>query len=79
MLGLQPFTFECFLSSVGNLIWITHNNPFFFFLFFISAYIFGRSRKLKNDVIEAINMLIEDVNICYELIAEQAVEHIHHK
>ncbi|XP_027165888.1 translation initiation factor eIF-2B subunit beta-like [Coffea eugenioides] len=42
------------------------------------SYIFGRSRKLKHDVIEAINMLIEDVNICYELIAEQAVEHIHH-
>ncbi|KAM3356647.1 translation initiation factor eIF-2B subunit beta [Capsicum galapagoense] len=37
----------------------------------------ARTRKLKHDVIEAINMLIEDIDTCHELIAEQAVEHIH--
>ncbi|KAJ8530648.1 hypothetical protein K7X08_023529 [Anisodus acutangulus] len=35
------------------------------------------TRKLKHDVIEAINILIEDIDTCHELIAEQAVEHIH--
>ncbi|KAL3507601.1 hypothetical protein ACH5RR_032983 [Cinchona calisaya] len=39
--------------------------------------IFGRSRKLKHDVIEAINVLIEDIDTSHELIGEQAVEHIH--
>lgn len=37
----------------------------------------ARTRKLKHDVIEAINMVIEDIDTCHELIAEQAVEHIH--
>lgn len=37
----------------------------------------ARTRKLKHDVIEAIKMLIEDIDTCHELIAEQAVEHIH--
>lgn len=37
----------------------------------------ARTRKLKHDVIEAINMLIEDIDTCHELISEQAVEHIH--
>ncbi|CAM8960783.1 unnamed protein product [Rhodiola kirilowii] len=37
-----------------------------------------RSRKLKHDVIEAVNELIQDIATCHELIAEQAVEHIHH-
>ncbi|XP_059281339.1 uncharacterized protein LOC132035015 [Lycium ferocissimum] len=37
----------------------------------------ARTRKLKHDVIEAINILIEDIDTCHELIAEQAVEHIH--
>ncbi|KAI3905536.1 hypothetical protein MKX01_036445 [Papaver californicum] len=36
-----------------------------------------RSRKLKHDVIEAINELFEDIDMCHEQIAEQAVEHIH--
>nr|DAD29398.1 TPA_asm: hypothetical protein HUJ06_030866 [Nelumbo nucifera] len=36
-----------------------------------------RSRKLKHDVIEAINELIQDIDTCHEQIAEQAVEHIH--
>ncbi|XP_074274980.1 uncharacterized protein LOC141599011 [Silene latifolia] len=36
-----------------------------------------RSRKLKHDVIEAVNELIQDINSCHEQIAEQAVEHIH--
>ncbi|KAI3968152.1 hypothetical protein MKX01_018455 [Papaver californicum] len=36
-----------------------------------------RSRKLKHDVIEAINELLEDIDTCHEQIAEQAVEHIH--
>ncbi|XP_043714281.1 translation initiation factor eIF-2B subunit beta [Telopea speciosissima] len=38
----------------------------------------SRSRKLKHDVIEAVNELIEDIDTCHEQIAEQAVEHIHH-
>uniref|UniRef100_A0A7N0TQ74 Translation initiation factor eIF2B subunit beta n=1 Tax=Kalanchoe fedtschenkoi TaxID=63787 RepID=A0A7N0TQ74_KALFE len=37
-----------------------------------------RSRKLKHDVIEAMNQLIQDIATCHEQIAEQAVEHIHH-
>ncbi|XP_065634012.1 uncharacterized protein LOC111999363 isoform X2 [Quercus suber] len=37
----------------------------------------SRSRKLKHDVIEALNELIQDITTCHELIAEQAVEHIH--
>ncbi|WRX12834.1 Initiation factor 2B-related - like 1, partial [Theobroma cacao] len=37
----------------------------------------SRSRKLKHDVIEAVNELIQDINTCHEQIAEQAVEHIH--
>uniref|UniRef100_A0A7N0ZSE1 Translation initiation factor eIF2B subunit beta n=1 Tax=Kalanchoe fedtschenkoi TaxID=63787 RepID=A0A7N0ZSE1_KALFE len=37
-----------------------------------------RSRKLKHDVIEAVNELIQDIATCHEQIAEQAVEHIHH-
>ncbi|XAR62677.1 hypothetical protein NMG60_11017523 [Bertholletia excelsa] len=37
----------------------------------------GRSRKLKHDVIEAVNVLIEDIDTYREQIAEQAVEHIH--
>lgn len=39
----------------------------------------SRVRKLKHDVIEAVNELIQDISTCYEQIAEQAVEHIHHK
>ncbi|XP_027922432.1 translation initiation factor eIF-2B subunit beta-like [Vigna unguiculata] len=38
----------------------------------------SRVRKLKHDVIEAVNELIQDISTCYEQIAEQAVEHIHH-
>ncbi|CAL0320093.1 unnamed protein product [Lupinus luteus] len=34
-------------------------------------------RKLKHDVIEAVNELIQDIATCYDQIAEQAVEHIH--
>ncbi|XP_068647939.1 uncharacterized protein [Aristolochia californica] len=37
----------------------------------------SKSRKLKHDVIEAINELILDINTCHEQIADQAVEHIH--
>ncbi|KAK7323316.1 hypothetical protein VNO77_26784 [Canavalia gladiata] len=37
----------------------------------------SRGRKLKHDVIEAVNELILDISTCYEQIAEQAVEHIH--
>ncbi|KAG2372542.1 uncharacterized protein HKW66_Vig0205890 [Vigna angularis] len=36
-----------------------------------------RGRKLKHDVIEAVNELIQDITSCHEQIAEQAVEHIH--
>lgn len=39
----------------------------------------SRTRKLKHDVIEAVNELIQDITTCHEQIAEQAVEHIHHK
>ncbi|KAL1564345.1 translation initiation factor eIF-2B subunit beta-like [Salvia divinorum] len=35
-------------------------------------------RKLKHDVIEAVNELIQEISTCHEQIAEQAVEHIHH-
>ncbi|KAK4801237.1 hypothetical protein SAY86_021724 [Trapa natans] len=38
----------------------------------------SRSRKLKHDVIEAVNELIQDIDTCHEQITEQAVEHIHH-
>ncbi|KAL5848768.1 hypothetical protein ACOSQ4_006781 [Xanthoceras sorbifolium] len=38
----------------------------------------ARNWKLKHDVIKAVNELIEDLNTCHELIAEQAVELIHH-
>ncbi|XP_024974198.1 translation initiation factor eIF-2B subunit beta-like isoform X2 [Cynara cardunculus var. scolymus] len=38
----------------------------------------SRSRKLKHHVIETVNELIRDITTCHELIAEQAVEHIHH-
>ncbi|RDX82463.1 Translation initiation factor eIF-2B subunit beta, partial [Mucuna pruriens] len=38
----------------------------------------SKGRKLKHDVIEAVNELIQDISTCYEQIAEQAVEHIHH-
>ncbi|CAL1411684.1 unnamed protein product [Linum trigynum] len=37
----------------------------------------SRTRKLKHDIIEAVNELIQDITTCHELIAEQAVEHIH--
>ncbi|KAL5539321.1 hypothetical protein UlMin_042268, partial [Ulmus minor] len=37
----------------------------------------SRTRKLKHDVIEAVNELIQDISTCYEQIAEQAIEHIH--
>eukprot|EP00262_Sarcandra_glabra_P014503 TRINITY_DN4265_c0_g1_i1.p1 TRINITY_DN4265_c0_g1~~TRINITY_DN4265_c0_g1_i1.p1 ORF type:complete len:419 (+),score=98.74 TRINITY_DN4265_c0_g1_i1:196-1452(+) len=37
----------------------------------------SRTRKLKHDVIEAINELIREIDTCHEQIAEQAVEHIH--
>ncbi|KAI8545967.1 hypothetical protein RHMOL_Rhmol07G0079000 [Rhododendron molle] len=33
--------------------------------------------KLKHNVIEAVNELIQDISTCHEQIAEQAVEHIH--
>nr|XP_043634378.1 translation initiation factor eIF-2B subunit beta [Erigeron canadensis] len=38
----------------------------------------SRSRKLKHNVIETVNELIQDIATCHEQIAEQAVEHIHH-
>jgi len=39
----------------------------------------SRTRKLKHDVIEAVNELIQDITTCHEQIAEQAIEHIHQK
>lgn len=50
-----------------------------YLLFCVAADKLARTRKLKHDVIEAINILIEDIDTCHELIAEQAVEHIHQK
>ncbi|CAI9101467.1 OLC1v1038800C1 [Oldenlandia corymbosa var. corymbosa] len=38
----------------------------------------SNARKLKHNVIEAVNELIQDIATCHEQIAEQAVEHIHH-
>lgn len=47
---------------------------------FVTALEKGSSgRKLKHDVIEAVNELIQDITSCHEQIAEQAVEHIHQK
>ncbi|KAL5719988.1 hypothetical protein ACHQM5_012704 [Ranunculus cassubicifolius] len=37
----------------------------------------SRVRKLKHEVIEAVNQLLQEIDTCHELIAEQAVEHIH--
>ncbi|XP_074570274.1 uncharacterized protein LOC141826855 isoform X2 [Curcuma longa] len=37
----------------------------------------SRNKKLKHDVIEAINELIQEIDTCHELISAQAVEHIH--
>ncbi|KAJ8755875.1 hypothetical protein K2173_024420 [Erythroxylum novogranatense] len=37
----------------------------------------SRSKRLKHHVIEAVNELIEVISTCHEVIAEQAVEHIH--
>lgn len=39
----------------------------------------SKTRKLKHNVIEAINELLLDIDTCHEQIAEQAVEHIHQK
>lgn len=39
----------------------------------------SRSKKLKHDVIEAINELIQDIETCHEQISEQAVGLIHQK
>ncbi|KAG6406225.1 hypothetical protein SASPL_133824 [Salvia splendens] len=36
------------------------------------------TRKLKHNVIEVVNELIQEISTCHEQIAEQAVEHIHH-
>ncbi|XP_010450620.1 PREDICTED: translation initiation factor eIF-2B subunit beta isoform X2 [Camelina sativa] len=35
------------------------------------------TRKLKHDVIEGVNQLIQEISGCHEQIAEQAIEHIH--
>ncbi|EYU38271.1 hypothetical protein ABFS82_02G111800 [Erythranthe guttata] len=35
------------------------------------------TRKLKHNVIEAVNELVQEISTCHEQIAEQAVEHIH--
>ena len=35
-----------------------------------------RSRKLKHDVIEAVNEFIEDITTCHDHIFEQAVEYM---
>lgn len=48
-------------------------------IFFTAADKSSRSRKLKHDVIEAVNELIQDIGTCHDQIAEQAVEHIHQK
>ncbi|KAJ6428141.1 hypothetical protein OIU84_023540 [Salix udensis] len=37
----------------------------------------SRTRRLKHDIIEAVNELIQDITTCHEQIAEQAIEHIH--
>lgn len=37
-----------------------------------------RNKKMKNDIIVAINELIQDIDICHEEISAQAVELIHH-
>jgi len=50
-----------------------------FHIFFTAADKNSTSKKLKHNVIEAVNELIQDIATCHEQIAEQAVEHIHHK
>ncbi|PIN00021.1 hypothetical protein CDL12_27478 [Handroanthus impetiginosus] len=37
------------------------------------------ARKLKRNVTEAINDLIQEITTCHEQIAGQAVEHMHQK
>lgn len=49
------------------------------FLLFLPSAADSLRRKLKHDVIEAVNELIQEISTCHEQIAEQAVEHIHHK
>ena len=39
----------------------------------------ARSLEFRRKVISAVNDLIEDINTCHLVIAELAVEHIHHK
>lgn len=50
-----------------------------FHIFFTAADKNSTSKKLKHNVIEAVNELIQDIATCHDQIAEQAVEHIHHK
>ena len=50
-----------------------------YFLFFITADKNSSRRKVKHNVIESVNKQIEEIDACHELIAEQAVEHIHQK
>lgn len=50
------------------------------YVFFLTAADRSSStRKLKHDIIEAVNELIQDIATCHEQISEQAVEHIHQK
>lgn len=65
-------------DNLVNLIalrWLKDNS----LISFTAADKSSRSRKLKHDIIEAVNELIQDIATCHEQIAEQAVEHIHQK
>lgn len=76
-------TLECFIDITGNCCYhlsVSHVFLEFDLFSFVTAVDKGsRGRKLKHDVIEAVNELIQDISTCYEQIAEQAVEHIHQK
>ena len=44
-----------------------------FILLFTAADKSSRTWKLKHDVIEAVNELVQDISTCHEQIAEQAI------
>ena len=67
------------------------NRHYCCFEFFLKSYIqkklypfsaldpIATSLEFRRKVISAVNDLIEDINTCHLVIAELAVEHIHHK
>lgn len=85
----QKAIFFYFATRISKILvkylWIDAENSIlavfinYFNLCFITADRNLSSRKLKHNVIEAVNELIGEIDACHEQIAEQAVEHIHDK